>query len=483
MKTYAIYARVSDESQLKGDSIDHQISYCMEHARRKSLEEKSVWEISESFIYIDEGITGTSLVKRDAVKRLIRDARLGCFQIVLFKGISRFARDTVDALLMLRALTASGVRVISMEENFDSQYDHAEFIFTIHSALAQAESEKTAIRVRVGVSQKAKTGQWNGQPPDGYFLNSLSKHLEIDEEFATRIRGIFMMYLSGLGCRKIAQELNKKKQYTKRGNLWSAKTISRVLNNPAYVGDVVYGRREKRFSLPDNAQEFTRKKSVIWVNDQTRIVRCANAHPAIVPRWIFDAVQESLEIQRFASGSDNHQFLLTKGRLLCQCGSRMTITYNRSGIAYYRCTKKKECKKSIGYSKYLRALDLEQLVLMQLRSDILAALEFNGFEIPHFVESKKEIEIKDRKKSPHYDLSVLQEFVHKEHGLINGETSERFIRAAIHQYLQSHSANTALSRRLISLFVEKIQVFHLDKNSSELKIKYHFNAPNHVLQQ
>jgi site-specific DNA recombinase len=104
--------------------------------------------------------------------------------VVLFKGISRFACDTVDALLMLRTLTACVVRVISMEENFDSRRDSAEFIFTIHSALAQAESEKTAIRVRVGASQKAKWGKWNGQPPDGYILNPNTKHLKIDESTA-----------------------------------------------------------------------------------------------------------------------------------------------------------------------------------------------------------------------------------------------------------------------------------------------------------
>jgi site-specific DNA recombinase len=63
MTLCAIYARVSDESQLKGDSIEHQISYCKEHARRRSLDDGVQWIAPESFMYVDEGITGTSMVK------------------------------------------------------------------------------------------------------------------------------------------------------------------------------------------------------------------------------------------------------------------------------------------------------------------------------------------------------------------------------------------------------------------------------------
>src|SRR5579875_3588601 len=139
----AVYARVSDASQVRGESIDHQIRFCREIARLRSAESGEAWHIPEDLVYVDAGVSGTSLVKRTEAQRLIQDAREGRFQVVLFKGISRFARDTVDALVMLRTLLACGVRVLSMEENYDSQRDGAEFLFTIHSALAQAESEKT----------------------------------------------------------------------------------------------------------------------------------------------------------------------------------------------------------------------------------------------------------------------------------------------------------------------------------------------------
>lgn len=141
MPTCAINARVSDESLLKGESIEHIISLCQEVARRRSIETGEPWIVTHALTYVDGGITGTSLVKRAEVQRLLRDARVRKFDVVQFKGISRFARDTVDALVMLRSLLACGVRVVSMEENFDSQRDHAEFVFTIHSALARAESE------------------------------------------------------------------------------------------------------------------------------------------------------------------------------------------------------------------------------------------------------------------------------------------------------------------------------------------------------
>ncbi|GMA56456.1 hypothetical protein GCM10025858_09590 [Alicyclobacillus sacchari] len=242
----AIYARVSDESQVHGDSLDHQIAYAREYARRRASDAEEVWVVPDELVYVDEGITGLSMVKRPAVLRLLEDARHGRFDVLLCKGISRFARDTVDALTMLRSLIACGVQVISIEENFDSHRDRAEFVFTIHSALAQAESEKTSVRVRLGAMQKARSGRWNGRPPDGYRLNRETQRLEIDDEQALVIRQIFAMYLAGFGCRAIAERLNQQGIVTANGKLWSQRRIARILQNPVYCGEIVYGRRTKR---------------------------------------------------------------------------------------------------------------------------------------------------------------------------------------------------------------------------------------------
>lgn len=382
MPTCAIYARVSDESQVKGDSIEHQISFCEEMARRRSLEGGEPWATPHNLIYVDEGITGTSLIKRTQVQRLIHDARAHLFDIVLFKGISRFARDTVDALVMLRTLLSCNVRVISMEENFDSQRDNAEFVFTIHSALAQAESEKTAIRVRMGAMQKARSGQWNGQPPDGYTLNSKTKRLEIDWSFAPIIQEIFELYLNGYGSRRIADFLNKRGQTTKRGYPWTQRNISRILENPVYVGDVAYGRRERHFAVPDEDNLFLRKKIVQWVTEMDKVIMCKDAHPAIVDRDTFAKAALARTARRVTkSGRVGKMHLLTKGLLKCSCGGNMTIRYNGSGTPYYRCLRQMDLGRSFCDQPYVRADEVESAVLDRVRMDVANTFQFDGVTV------------------------------------------------------------------------------------------------------
>ncbi|MCL6599897.1 MAG: recombinase family protein [Alicyclobacillus macrosporangiidus] len=395
MPTCAIYARVSDESQVKGDSIEHQIAFCKEVARRRSLEGGEPWLTPDTLVYVDEGITGTSLVKREQVQRLIRDAREHKFDIVLFKGISRFARDTVDALLMLRTLLSCNVRVISMEENFDSHRDNAEFVFTIHSALAQAESEKTAIRVRMGATQKAKQGKWNGKAPDGYVLNPETKRLEIDPEFAPVIREVFALYLDGYGCRRIANILNERGIRTKQGKLWTQRNISRLLRNPAYVGDVAYGRRERKLAVPDEHDPLSLRKKTVWVSDPERVIVCRNAHPAIIDRETFSKVAVLIAKRRNMPGRTGKLHLLTKGLMRCRCGSSMTIKYNGRGTPYYRCVGQADKGRSFCGQRYIRAQDVEEAVLRRVKEDIAEVLRLDQVAVTYHPSQELDMRLRE----------------------------------------------------------------------------------------
>ncbi|HEX3031187.1 MAG TPA: recombinase family protein, partial [Bacillota bacterium] len=110
----AIYARIS---LIGGDSVEHQIALLKEVIRARNL-----GEYEEEFIYQDVGISATkySIWTRPAMKLLLRDAGEGKFRTVIFKGISRFARSTQEALDVLDRLKAKGLRVLSYEENYDS---------------------------------------------------------------------------------------------------------------------------------------------------------------------------------------------------------------------------------------------------------------------------------------------------------------------------------------------------------------------------
>ena len=68
LKRVAVYARVSTSSEEQISSIENQTLYYT-----KKIAETENWNLQD--IYSDEGKSGTSLRKRDAFKRMMRDAK------------------------------------------------------------------------------------------------------------------------------------------------------------------------------------------------------------------------------------------------------------------------------------------------------------------------------------------------------------------------------------------------------------------------
>ena len=83
----AAYCRVSTDKDEQLDSLNHQKEFFVEYAKRSDHELVR--------LYADEGISGTSLKKREEFKRLLRDAELGLFDMVVVKDISRLDRKSV----------------------------------------------------------------------------------------------------------------------------------------------------------------------------------------------------------------------------------------------------------------------------------------------------------------------------------------------------------------------------------------------------
>lgn len=510
MPVCAIYARVSDEEQVKGESIDHQISFVREFARRRSNEEQETWVTPDAYVFVDEGITGTSFLKRTAVQQLVQAARQKRFNVVLFKGISRFARDTVDALVMLRTLVAAGVRVISMEENFDSQRDNAEFIFTIHSALAQAESEKIAIRVRIGAAEKARTGRWNGAVPYGYGLNRETQKLEVDPIVAPLIRRIFDLASEGHGPWMIADKLNLAGQYTPRGAHWTRKRIREVLGNRVYAGDVVYGRREQQIAIPDDSDPMSRKKKTVFVNAPDQIVVCADAHPPIIDREQFDSIQRTLAERSTRRGRVGHQRLLTKGILVCKCGRNMSVKHNHIGVVYYACSGKMTRGKHYCDQRFLRALDLEAVVLERLRTDVQAALDIDLIHITpsnhsvtaHEIEQIDQQIAKEMRRSQllfdryadgqmdddqfdSMNRTIRQrlESLRQTKQQIARQTSQAqrevdvaaTLRRVMEDFLTSNSTDLHVTRQFVEALIERVEIIASNDHDVQLRIKYRFS--------
>ena len=106
----AAYARVSTASDEQLNSVEAQKDYFA-----KLIRQRPDWTFVD--VYADEGITGTSINRREAFNRMVADALAGNVDLIVTKSISRFARNTVDTLNTIRQLKAANVEVFFEKEN------------------------------------------------------------------------------------------------------------------------------------------------------------------------------------------------------------------------------------------------------------------------------------------------------------------------------------------------------------------------------
>ena len=323
----AAYCRVSTEKKEQQESLRHQKDFFGEYARRNGHELVR--------LYADEGITGTSLKKREEFKRLLRDAQLGLFELVVVKDVSRFARNTVDALQSVRKLKSLGINTLFINGAMTSIGD-GEFALTLFSAMAQEESNNLSKRVKWGKRINAEKGR---VPPRIFGYDKIDNFtLAINPEEARIVRKIFSLYTDqGLGCRTISMALNRDGDKTKFGNDWNARGVRRVLVNPLYCGILVNHKYEiedfltgKQVNIPEEEQFFHERPA--W---------------AIVSREVFGRAQEIMASRRkqYDSGepfrqarySSRHTFsTLIK---CAHCGrsfTRKSYTYKNTRV-YWRC--------------------------------------------------------------------------------------------------------------------------------------------------
>lgn len=233
----AAYCRVSTDSDEQLNSYNSQVDYYT-----NLIKNNSDWEFVN--VYADFGISGTQVKKRAEFQRMIQDAKNGMIDMIITKSISRFARNTIDTLKYVRELRAIGVAVSFEKENIVTTTENGETLLTILSSLAQGESESISQNTKMGLQMKAKKGELIGfNSCLGYGYDKETGSLYIVEEEAETVRYIFKRYIEGAGCHTIEKELQAKGILTPKGKTnWSGSTISKILGNEKYIGDILTGK-------------------------------------------------------------------------------------------------------------------------------------------------------------------------------------------------------------------------------------------------
>lgn len=250
-KRVAAYARVSVSTSELIHSLATQVDFYSNF-----IQSNPEWEYAG--VYADQGITGTSMDKREEFKRLLADCRAGKIDIVLVKSISRFARNTVDCLKVTRELKGLGIEVIFEREQISSMSNDGELLLTLLASFAQEESRSISENVKWGIRKNFQEGIPNGhKDPFGYIWNGES--FDIVPEEAEIVKRIFKRYLEGQSAYRITKDLKDDGILGREGVPISESTVKYILSNISYTGPMIlqkwyiagnHKRKKNRGQLP-----------------------------------------------------------------------------------------------------------------------------------------------------------------------------------------------------------------------------------------
>ncbi|MGZ4133834.1 MAG: recombinase family protein [Tumebacillaceae bacterium] len=304
-KDYAVYVRVSTDKDEQISSIENQVDICRNWLERNGY----AWD--ESLVHKDEGISGTLFTERPAIQEILERARQKEISMAVFKSISRLARDLKDSLEIRETLLAHGVRIVSVEEGYDSsKAGKNDLAFELWSLFAAQYSRTLSAGVSAALAAKVRRGEHIGKTPYGY--QKVDGQLVIDEAEAVHIRQIFDWYNQGFGYKRITKELNALAIPSKSGGRWQMTSVQRIIKNPLYCGDFVLNQYS-------SVKIGGRKKQVRNPEEQWLLFR--DHHPALITREVWEQANRQ-ETARTKSTPWN----VLRGLAVCaDCGSNMVI--------------------------------------------------------------------------------------------------------------------------------------------------------------
>ena len=318
----AAYCRVSTDSEEQINSYKNQLAYYTE-----KINSKTEWKFAG--IYADEGITGTSMKRREDFKRMLRACREGRIDLILCKSVSRFGRNSVDVLRTIRALRERNIGVLFEKEAVDTRTMNSELILAFHSAFSQSESESIRENVRRGLHMAYAQGTVT-IPSNTYgFCEGENGDIAIDPEQAQVIRSIYRWFLDGNSLQMIGKRLESQGTPSPKGKeKWSIATIRSILSNVKYKGDVLLQKTYKPSLFSDHAIENNGDLPKYYI---------AGCLPQILEPDIFDRAQEEMA-KRVSKRPMSENAKTPFGRYSGKYALSAVVVCGKCGALYRRIT-------------------------------------------------------------------------------------------------------------------------------------------------
>ena len=282
-----LYLRLSEKDEGNKDvsnSIENQRALLVEYVQKDT-------SISQTAVYIDDGKTGTNLI-RPGFQNLLEDIKKKHINCVIVKDLSRLGRNLYEMGAVLETIfPLYGVRFIAVTDQFDSENTNAAetgYIVPVKNLLNASYITDLSKKSKSARKVMREKGQYIGAYPIyGYQKSFEDKHsLIIDPEASNVVKMIFNMAEQGTSINKITGYLNQQNietpaQYRKKKqgmeaegkNVWYNGTVRHILNSMIYTGTLVQGqftvmvpkgkkikKPKEEWSIIENAHEYIIEK-------------------------------------------------------------------------------------------------------------------------------------------------------------------------------------------------------------------------------
>ena len=433
----AAYTRVSSNSEEQLHSIQSQTDYY----KSKIM---SMNDVIFAGVYIDEGLTGTRMDKRDGFQTMMIDCKNNKIDRILTKSISRFARNILETLVVLRELKGMGVSVYFEQENIDTAGNGSEVILSIYSALAEMESRNISMNQRWGFRKRAKQGIYNqSKLPYGYKRNR-EKEIVIDEGKAKIVKMIFDMYvnrnMSTVGIRKYLNDNHI-------GNrTWSQNGLVNMLINERYCGDMLL---QKKYTVDEFPYRLVRNHGDI---EQYYVY---DAFPKIIDREMIEKSQykiRSSQNKYNKNQTDRNKTYVFTSKIMCSiCGSTFKRRVQKERI-FWGCSKHLE-EALLCPVRAIREEELQEgaiSVLCRLKENIFMFEEYLNHANDFLTDSESNMELKKIDES----LGSIEKRKHRLHDEYRKEKIDFQTFHERYATIQREQQNRYQKRKIIE---EKIQ--------------------------
>lgn len=281
--TAVIYARYSSDSQ-REESIEGQIRECTAFAEKNG--------ITVLRHYIDRAFSAKT-DNRPEFQNMIQDSGRRLFDMVIVWKLDRFARNRYDSARYKATLKKNGVKVVSATEVI-SEGAEGIILESVLEGYAEYYSADLSEKVIRGMTENALKSRYNGGTlPIGYTIDS-ERQFQPDPLTAPFVLEAFKQYAEGATMTEVRDWLNEKGIRNARGEKMTYNSIQHLLKNRRYMGEYTY----RDIVVPDGI-------------------------PAIVPKELFDRVQEKLAKNKKdpARHKAEDDYLLTTKLFCGYCGA------------------------------------------------------------------------------------------------------------------------------------------------------------------